>query len=224
VSQSTSQYPTAYERADGGIVAEAWKGKDIPVPPAWVKQFTTLPRGTEAATLAKELSNAFPKSVRDVLVRYVKEWPRVLEFGHHLVLIGPRATWKRRQWAAAATANEIIMRYAPRSDVTQQFLSVPLLRGLLPYKKNRFDHYAAFRSKILGAKLLVVEDPLNLQADSEERWFMDDLYQIRANNKLPTITTFAQASKDEGFEHVRRILGPYVAEILEHHGNYRAHF
>lgn len=219
-----TEYPVGYDRADGSVVGPEWAGRDIPIPPSWVRKFTDLPQGTEPATLSRELAFAFPEGAREECVRYVKAWPEVLQYGHHLLIVGTRSSWRVRQWAASGTVNEIVMRFGGVSDVSQHFVSLPFLRGMLPYKASRFDSFAAFRARLLSAKLLLVEDPLNMPRESEERWFVEDLYAIRAANKLPTITSFSSATADDVFLNVKNVLGTKTADLLEHHGRYMARF
>lgn len=213
-----------YEWVDGGTISDALRGTEIPVPPRWMNGYTVLPHGTDHATLSRSVAHWYPAAARDVCVAYVRDWPRASKYGYHLLLVGGRDSWRVRKTAGAATVNEIVMRYASRQDVSQEYVSVPILRGLLPLKKSRYDAWAAFRSKVLGVKLLFVDDPHTIPEDSEERWFFEDLYDIRSSRRLPTITSISSASPDDDLRAFRNVLGYKAADVVETYGKYIAKF
>lgn len=207
-------YPREYARADGGVIGPAWAGRDVPVPPEWVKSRVSLPRGLEPASLAKEISELYPEDTREVLVRYVKSWRDVQRYGTHLVIAGTDVTFKRRQWAASAVINEIVRNYGASEDITGLWLNAEFARHLIGDRESRYDSFMSTRSRLFKAKICYIENPLRTTPGTKEHYLIEDLYQFRADRNLPTITTMG-ANLTDGFSVVRPLLGRYITEIIE---------
>jgi hypothetical protein len=213
-------YPIVYEYRDGSEVHPEWAGQQVPVPPEWVRQRTGLTRGCELACLSPELKDRFSPEIRKGLVAYVRDYERVRRDGANLLVCGSGASFRLRQWAAAATLNEIVMRWSSRYDLSASWLSMRTLRYALDAKLERAETYFQMRNRFFSSKLLLVEEPLRAPAGSEERRFLEYVYEHRYNAKLPTITTLSTDLVDADFTIVKALLGPYITEVLEasHYG------
>jgi hypothetical protein len=208
-------FPPEYARMDGALLGEHWAGKDVPVPPDWVKERVQLPRGCENACLAKEIDDLFPEASRDLLVDYIKSWRRVKQYGYMLVIAGSGSTYKRREWAACAVINEIVMRFGTTQDISAMWANVSLFKSMVGLQRERYDAYASLRSKLLTTKILLIEDPQQITPRSEERWVLEDVMRGRGDRLLPTIVTVASKPTDEQFDDIRDIVGETVADTMQ---------
>lgn len=220
-------YPTGYERHDGGIIDPQWAGREIPVPPTWVRERVKVPYGCEYATLAKEIDDAYPASVRVPAVEYVRQWESwVLPRGGHLIIAG-RVTRQKSDWVASAIMNEIMMRFGATAPLTTAWLGGGLLRRILDARNRKEDTYYALRRYVENATLLFVQQPYRMTANAETKAMVEDIYEAREFHRRPTITTLhttLQGTEDWG--HLRTLVGDFVADTLEYHTRpeHLAHF
>lgn len=216
------EYTREYEYVKGEVIRSNLVGRKIPVPPAWVRQRSCVPKRSSLACLSKEISDMYPGEVREVLVQYVRDWPLIRSAGSDLVVAGA-VPMRRLQWAAGAVVNEVVMRYAPICPLTVDWFSPGGLSWLLDARTSRSDAYAPIRNQLLNRKLLYVEDPLVIGKDSEGMWFLRALYQHRYDNQLPTITSLPYSVNVHGWSAVQDILGKAIADILKEN-HYLAHY
>lgn len=211
-------YPIEYEVVAGEIISPAWKGKEVPVPPEWVRNYATVTERYKYACLAKELEDYYPTEVREKLVEYVKNWPEIRQLGQDMVIAG-NVPHVRRVWTAAAVMNEIIMRFGPRMNLTTSWLSVRSgLSWLLDAKDRRAEEYVAFRNRALHAKLLLVDNPLLARRGTDGGWFIQALYEHRFEHRLPTISTLPFIWDEDGRAKTKRILGSDITHYIESNG------
>lgn len=208
-------YPREYEWQDGKFLGDDWAGQQVPVPPTWVRQRLTLPTGCDKACLARELSEIYPSEARSTLIDYLKNWRRVREQGLHLLIAGSGVTYKRRQWAASAVLNELTMRFGQTQDMSSEWMSTGNVRQIVATKSARFDTYSSLRARLMSTTMLFVEDPLKINPQSDERWFLEDIYKARADRLLPTITTMNADPADLDFRGVKALLGDTIAETFQ---------
>lgn len=218
-----SEFTRKYDYVDGAKIRLNLKGRQIPVPPEWVRLRSNVPKRGQHACLSKEIADLYPDQVRETMVKYVSEWPDVRKSGTDLIIAG-RVPSRRLRWAASAVVNEIVMRYGAVSAITTEWFSPGNLSWLLDARSSKADEYGPIRNRILGRKLLFIENPLAIDNGSEGMWFLRALYQHRYDNQLPTITTLS-TDVSEGWETVRRGLGPDITDILRdnNHG-FIAHY
>ena len=220
-----SDHPRQYEYVDGAKVKRSLAGRQIPVPPDWVRHRAEVPDRAKLACLSKEIADLYPESVRTVLVKYVSEWPLVKQSGADLLVVGTVPS-RRLRWAASAVVNEIVMRYGMDSVITTRWFSPGNLSWLLDARTSHAPEYAPIRNAILNRKLLFVENPLAVDNNSDGMWFLRALYQHRYDNQLPTITTLTtDLAGGNGWAEIRRGLGPDITDILrENNQGYIAHY
>lgn len=217
------QYPREYEYVDGNAVKFGLGGRKVPIPPEWVRNRITLPPRGKNACLSKEIADLYPAPVRETLVKYVSQWPQVKKSGTDLIVAGSIPS-RRLRWAAAAVMNEVVMRYGAISAISTEWFGVGRLNFLQDARDKRADEYAPIRNRIFKAKLLMVENPLGIDRNSAAFWFVKALYQHRYDNQLPTITTLSTDVR-EGWDGVRRALGPDIADTLrENNHGFIAHY
>lgn len=196
----------------------------FPVPPEWVQERAKVPTLAKDACLAIEAAPLFPAQVREILVSYVKDYgTRVTKHGSHLVIAG-RTTHRRRNWAAAAVMNEITMRYDGVLPVATEWVGVERMNWMLDQKQKKEEGYYNLRNHLSKVPLLFIEDPLRIENNRDLRTIVEMLYSLRADHKLPTITTL-KTDVREDWSVVEDNCGSYIADTLEssHHG-YLAHY
>lgn len=115
--------PIQYEYIDGEKILSSLAGRSIPIPPEWVRQRVENPDFYKMACLSKEIEHLYPKSVRDVLVSYVWDFPELCRRGTNLIIAGP-TPYRKRRWAAAAVVNELTMRWSQRMPISIETLHV----------------------------------------------------------------------------------------------------
>jgi hypothetical protein len=220
-----AEYEIGYEYVDGGLILPPFAGRKMPRPPVWVRQRMKerVPDRARDACLSKEIADLYPAQVREVLVKYVVDWPLIRKSGADLLIAGP-VTARRQRWAATAVMNEIVMRYGGNSAISVDWFGGGRHRFLLDARDKKMDEYMPIRNRILKVKLLMIENPLSVERESEGHWFLRAIYQHRYDNRLPTITTLP-ADLSEGWGAVKKVLGPDITDILrENHFQYLAHY
>lgn len=217
------EFPRQYEYVDGAVIMPRLAGQKIPIPPEWVRLRSDMPQRAKFACLSKEIAHLYPAQVREVLVRYVREWPTIRQSGTDLIIAG-RVSTRKLRWAASAVVNEIVMRYGQVSALSTYWFSPGNLTWLVDAREAGAEEYAPIRNRILNRKLLFVENPLAIGENGEGRWFLQALYEHRYNNQLPTITTLP-VDLNWGWDDVRKVLGNDVTDILrENHEDFLAHY
>ena len=213
------EFPRQYDYIDGGRIRREWAGHKTPIPPRWVRDRLRLPQSLQYACLSKDLDDVYPEETRAGLVKYVAEWPENREYGTDL-LIGGRGHYLRQSWAAAAVLNEINMRYAQFSDVASMWFSTQAMGWVMENKQKGSESYASLKTKLYRAKLLVVQGIMRVPpSDEGVRWWLLELLEHRAKERLPTITTFHTNLKAGGWDAVEAVLGPFLTEILQSNHN-----
>lgn len=206
-------------------MAPSWAGAEVAVPPKWVRDWVNVPHGCEYAALAHEQAAIYGPDVK-VLHNYVRDWPSyVRPYGSHLLVGGKPSTLRRRRWAAAAVANEVVLHHAQSEDLSVRWANVPYLQHIIRQRQQRYEHYTVDRARLLTAKILILQEPLRIPPRSEERYLLLDIYKSREESKLPTITVLgADLDDEETWDNMGTILDHEVREILEHYSTrYRAH-
>jgi hypothetical protein len=216
------EYPAAYERIDGSVLGERWAGRDVPIPPKWVREQVTAPRETTYASLHRELADMFDPAARDVLVRYIMDWDsRVNRYGYHLLIGGPSSHWRIKRWAAAAVQHEIVLRWGGAVTLSTAWTSPAWARVILAQKNHRYDSFVAERARLQNTHLLCIENVTSLPSESAERWFLEDLYESRINKGLPTIVTInAELGEETAFDHATAVIGPHFVARLRDMAEY----
>lgn len=215
-------YPQTYDRAPGTFLGPSFADREVPVPPAWVKEFVDVPQGCENACVARELESIYPPEARDTFVRYIKSWWEVREHGHHLVIGGTGGTYKRRQWAAAAVANEIAMRFGQQADLSISWCRPEGARHALNARKDSYEVYNQMYKRFMNSTLLLMLDPDRVAKGSDEWYLIEDIYMERGSKLLPTITSISDPLTEPNFGGVKTVLGRYIAETLQIYGHYTA--
>lgn len=215
------EMPIQYESVLGTDVHPELAAEVMDVPPTWVRDrinhhgYADL---CQWACLSKRNAHQFPAEVRQVLIDYVKGW---LQYGrkHGTNLIVCGGTYKRRDWAAAAALNEIVMRFSQSEPMQIEWLNLDRVRKLLDARVKKDDLFWTVRNRLETAKIVLFTDPTRA-ANQEERAFVEYVFSTRINNKLPTITTLHPHVAKNDFKAIQDRLGWFIAEILEgsHHG------
>lgn len=205
-----------YEHVPGNEVHPKLANREnVPVPAKQIRAWAQVPEGCAYATLSKEIEDFYPPVVREVCVRYVKDYPHVAYYGSTLLLVGRYSNAKARKWAASAVINEITMRFHEVADVTSRWLGQQSVAGTLALRDSKQDSFLAVRAKLFDTKLLYIHEPQQFEVGSPGGYFLADLFQHRWDRKLPTIVTMS-ADTTEGmkWEDLYPILGPHTAEML----------
>lgn len=206
------EFPRKYEMVDGGMFGKKSGGKEVPVPPQWVRERVSVPEAGVNATLARELAHLYPPNVRDVLVKYVSYWPVNLHRGYGLLITGlaPRAT---RIWAASAVMNEIVMRFGQMGHISTAWVNVGTFEHMLRMQERRDPDLSAMFTRLKQARLLLLIDPARLQKVDPIR--LEILYEDRHLKSLPTITTCTTSVEDGDWSGIQEDLGDFVTEVLQ---------
>lgn len=189
-----------YEYLDGGEIMPEAKGHKLPVPPQAVREKNRFPRKYQLDCLHKDRSNEHAATFHEVGLKYVKGYADYSRFGRGPILIGPARADASK--TAAAIANEILMRYGNRADMTAGWLSgFWMLRMILDAKQmNRSETYTTLRNQMFNHSVLVVDDLLSAVECDGGKSFMETVYAFRYDHRLPTITTLStpEAGCDTG--------------------------
>jgi DNA replication protein DnaC len=201
------EHPIKYDYLPGERVHPSLKGRMVPVPPRWARDWRTGSARYQYATLSKELEHWFPEHVRSMCVDYVKNWPYNREMGIDLVITGNVAQTKQT-WLAEAVVNELILRYAARSDFSANWFNV---RKAIPWiidARSGKGEYTPIRNRILNTRLLFVDGLMSMRDHPEGKWFLEWVYRHRYDEQLPTITTIQWTNvRRDGWDQVEQVFG-----------------
>lgn len=198
---------------DGALVHPRWAGREVPVPPEWVRRWSDVPERSKLACLAAELEPALDPKVRSRLVEYVKVWPEMLRTGQSVVIAG-HGSPRGREWCAAGLVNEIVRNYATTSAMSAAWTTPRQLQLILDGRQSNPEFFNQIKAKLCTAKLLMFANPMSIPERWEHRWFLEHVYDHRYNHRLPTVTTLG-VDLTEGWKPARTVLGHFITDTLE---------
>jgi hypothetical protein len=210
---------TFYERVDGGLIAPELGGVDLPVAPKrtrdWVKAHGVFGYATLAAELDELAPDLVPPAVRKQLVAYVKDLHAHGLKGRNLLIVGGgKDGYKKLTWAATAVINEIVTRFHERYDVSSTRVWLKSLAQWVKKDQLRFEAANPARQAIHTAQLALIDNPQRgMMLPFEYRLALEEIYEIREQAQLPTITTLA-VDAGGGWPEVEEVLGAWVTAHL----------
>jgi DNA replication protein DnaC len=184
-----SDLTTKHETMQGGLIREVWEGREVPIPPKWVRDRNQLPKRYRFAVLAPETAGEYDPTVLEVAMRYAVAWPQVKAKGLWAIFTGDSGRGKTH--AAAAIANEAQRLHGGTEGVSVEWLPVTCrLQELFDHRHfRRGEEYGALRRRLLGCDLLIVDDLLYAGQSAPVKEFLFGPYDDRYQKQKPIVTT-----------------------------------
>lgn len=184
-----SDLTTKYETMQGGLIRDKWEGREVSIPPKWVRDRNKLPKRYRYAVLAPATAAAYDPTLLEAAMRYAVGWPQVRAGGLWAIFTGSSGRGKTH--AAAAIANDAHRIHGTVGGLTVEWLPVTWrLQELFDHRHfHRGKEYGALRRRVMGCDLLIVDDLLYAGQSAPVKEFLFGLYDYRYQEKKPIITT-----------------------------------
>jgi DNA replication protein DnaC len=176
--------------------------------PQDVRQRLRLPAKYAMATLAPEVRDTYNEELYQGVTRYLAAFPAIHTAGVGPLLAGPPHSGT--SWAAAALANEIVLRSQANrfADIQVSWLSCFWVLRLIQDARDlsRTDTYVGLRDAMLKNDLVVVDDLLAAAEVPGGVPFIHTVFAYRYDHNLPTITTVT-TSASSPFPEIAKVYG-----------------